>query len=406
MTPNSIAAKRPEPTTVSPAGKRRKSGEDHGLIPGLPDHIAQSSLSFVPPSTLYFVCNSWRRLIYSPSFPPFLSIYAVLFPSEAADSISVASFDPISSTWQFLPPLPPPSPDLPLRFLIRHPSFISRNLPVQSVSVAGNLVLLAATADQFLPALSCPLIFNPFTGKWSCGPPLITPRRWCAVGASRDTVYVASGIGSNYNQKVARSVEKWDLKSNNHRHMPFTKPQEPWTGWEKMGGLRDGKFSREAIDAVGWRGKLCMVNVNGDAAKDGIVFDVVRDAWEEMPAGMLMGWKGPAAAMDEETIFMVDESNGWLKRYDPVNDNWVGVIKGEALKGAQHIAAGGGRVCAARRVGKSITVVDVVAQPPKMWAVEAPAGYQVLSVHILPRMSRHDLLPPSSDSDSSSLSSS
>nr|GMD41298.1 F-box/kelch-repeat protein SKIP25-like [Ipomoea batatas] len=364
-------------TEASSAVKRRKNEHIHrDLIPGLPDHIAQTCLSSVHPSLLYSVCHSWRRLIYSPSFPPFLSIYAVF---SSSDSVGFASFDPISSAWQFLP-LPPPTAGL----LLSHPSFISRRLPVQSVAVAGNLVLLAATADKFLPALSRPLIFNPFTRKWTCGPPLSTPRRWCAAGVSGGAVYVASGIGSHYNHKVARSVEKWDLKSNDHRYFR----------WEKMGCLRDGKFSRDAIDAVGWRGKLCMVNVTGDAAKEGIIYDVKSDAWEEMPAGMLMGWRGPAAALDEETIYMVDESKGALKRYEPERDVWVEVTENQMLKGAQHITAGGGRVCVSCGGGEGIAVFDVVANPPSnMWVVDTPPGFQVLSVHILPRMSQNHFHP-------------
>ncbi|GFP81572.1 F-box/kelch-repeat protein skip25, partial [Phtheirospermum japonicum] len=92
------------------------------------------------------------------------------------------------------------------------------------------------------------------------------------------------------------------------------------------GEARDAKFSREAIDAVGWRGKLCMVNVKGAAAKEGIVYDVGRDAWEAMPAGMLAGWRGPAAAMEEETLYVVDERRGWLNRYDHVRDTWAEVV--------------------------------------------------------------------------------
>ncbi|XP_019172897.1 PREDICTED: F-box/kelch-repeat protein SKIP25-like [Ipomoea nil] len=381
---NPITATIAEAVTASSAVKRRKN-HHRDLIPGLPDHIAQTCLSSVHPSLLYSVCHSWRRLIYSPSFPPFLSIYAVF---SSSDSLAFASFDPISSAWKFLP-LPPPTAAL----LLRHPSFISRRLPVQSVAVAGNLVLLAATADKFLPALSRPLIFNPPTGKWTCGPQLSTPRRWCAAGASGRAVYVASGIGSHYNHKVARSVEKWDLKSNDP-HYFRRKPVESGWRWEKMGGLRDGKFSRDAIDAVGWRGKLCMVNVTGDAAKEGIIYDVGSDAWEEMPAGMLMGWRGPAAALDEETIYMVDESKGALRRYEPERDLWVEVTENQMLKGAQHITAGGGRVCVSCAGGEGIAVVDVVANPPSnMWVVDTPPGFQVLSVHILPRTNQNDFQP-------------
>ncbi|KAJ8555299.1 hypothetical protein K7X08_012795 [Anisodus acutangulus] len=372
-------------TAVTAAGAavkcRRKLHQHHqyqSLIPGLPDDIAQICLSRVQPLTLYSVCQSWRRLVYSPWVPPFLSIFSLLKPSKSSEnSVQFANFDPISAKWHLLPP---PPLDPPLRLLLRHPSFISRHLPIQSLSVSGNFVLLAATTDNLLPALSHPLVFNPLTSKWSYGPPLATPRRWCVAGACPSVVYVASGIGSHYNPEVARSVEKWDLTSR----------QKGWK-WEKMSCLKDGKFSREAIEAVGWKGKLCMVNVKGDAAKEGIIYDVRSDTWQEMPEGMLVGWRGPAAAMDEETIYTVDESKGALKKYDQGSDSWIEVLENEMLKGAQQMATAGGRVCVVSDGGgDGIVVVDVVAEPPRVVVVESPVGFQVLDVHILPRMSQLD----------------
>lgn len=197
-------------------------------------------------------------------------------------------------------------------------------------------------------------------------------------------MYVASGIGSNYNPEVARSVEKWDLKSNSCSHHDKNKG---WK-WEKMSGLKDGKFSREAIEAVGWRGKMCMVNVKGDAAKEGIIYDVGSDTWQEMPEGMLVGWRGPAAAMEEEVIYTVDESKGALRKYDPGSDSWIMILENDMLKGAQHMAAAAGRVCVVSDGGDGIVVVDVVAEPPRLMVVETPVGFQVLDVHILPRMNQ------------------
>ncbi|KAL0393819.1 UNVERIFIED_CONTAM: F-box/kelch-repeat protein SKIP25 [Sesamum latifolium] len=249
------------------------------LLPGLPDHVAQLCLSLVPPSLLFSICHSWRRLIYSPSFPPFLSLYALFLPT----GIQSISRIPYTS-----PPLIPycvngcPS-------LIRRrpsssaPSFVSRKFPIQAVVVSGNLVVLAATSDQFRPALSQPLVFNSLSQKWTHGPPLSAPRRWCVAGTCRGVVYVASGIGSHYDNDVARSVEKWDLSvQRHHQH------RRRWR-WEKIGSLRDCKFSREAIDAVGWKGKLCMVNVKGAAAKQGIIYNVESESWRRCRRGC---WRG------------------------------------------------------------------------------------------------------------------
>ncbi|PHU29002.1 F-box/kelch-repeat protein SKIP25 [Capsicum chinense] len=281
--------------------RRKKLHQYQSLIPGLPDDIAQICLSHVQPSTLYSVCHSWRRLVYSSSFPCFLSVYSLLKPSQSEkNSVDFANFDPVSAKWTLLPP-PPLNP--PLRILLRHPSFISRHLPIQS----------------------------------------------------------------------------WDMNRNNRNH-----------SWEKMNCLKDGKFSREAIEAVGWRGKLCMVNVKGDAAKEGIIYDVESDTWQEMPEGMLMGWRGPAAAMEEEIIYTVDESKGALRKYDHRRDCWLDILENEMLKGARHMAAAGGRVCVVSGGGEGIVVVDVVAELPRLVVVETPVGFQVLDVHILPRISQLD----------------
>lgn len=200
-------------------------------------------------------------------------------------------------------------------------------------------------------------------------------------------MFVASGIGSHYTPDVARSLEKWDLRKSSIHHRNNGKS---WK-WEKLESMRDGKFSREAIDAVGWRGKLCMVNVKGDSAKQGVIYDVATDDWSEMPEGMIAGWRGPAAAMDEETLYAVDESKGVLREYDAGSDGWEEILWEERLRGAEQMAAAGGRVCVVCGGGGRILVVDVVAKPVRLVReVSVPVGFQAVAVHVLPRMSRPD----------------
>ncbi|XP_052192212.1 F-box/kelch-repeat protein SKIP25-like [Diospyros lotus] len=376
-----------ERTSNSSSPTENDEDDESILLPGLPDHLAQLCLSTLHPSLLYAVCRPWRRLLYSPCCPPFFSLYALLSstsPASAANrqysnSVEFLSLDPVSSAWRQLPS--PPS-DPPLRLLHRHPSFISWNLPIQSVTASGRLVLIAATTDHFLPALSCPLVFDPLSNSnhWFSGPPLAAPRRWCAAGSIGGAVYVASGVGSHYQGDVARSVEKWNMNMKD----------KEWF-WEKMAGLKDGRFSREAVAAIGYRGKLCMVNVKGNAIKQGGVYNVAVNQWEDMPEGMLAGWNGPAAAtMDGgEEMYVVDEANGVLSKYDPNNDTWEMLVESaEHLKGAEQIAAGRGRVCVVCANGRQIVVVDVVARPTRTWVVNPPLGMEVISVHILPRMNQ------------------
>ncbi|KAK7407032.1 hypothetical protein VNO78_08672 [Psophocarpus tetragonolobus] len=353
--------------TSKESWKRHKQEQEQPLIPGLPDHIAQLCLSPIQPCVLFSISHSWRRLIYSPSFPPFLSLYAILSPHNSHSHIHFHTFDPISNTWQPLPPHPP----LRHHLLLRHPSFLSRSLTVQSVSAAGRLVLLAGTTHNLSPALPRPLVFHPLSKSWSFGPTLSSPRRWCALGSLGPTVYVASGIGAHFSIDVARSLQKWDL-----RH------QSPV--WENKTDLKDGRFSREAIDAVGWRDQICMVNVKGDAAKEGAVYDVAQDLWKEMPQGMLSGWRGPVAALDEQVLYVVDEAKAVLRRYVPEEDAWEDILHHHTLKGAQQIVAKRAKLCVVSASG--ISLLDLAASPPRIIPIPLPQGFHPVAVHVLPRM--------------------
>ncbi|CAM8988473.1 unnamed protein product [Rhodiola kirilowii] len=384
----------PDPDAVAGTSIKRRRLTQHQvnfnvqeevLIPGLPDHIAQICLSSVHPSVLYSVSRSWRSLISSPSFQPYLSLYALLSPAESngdvkrlsmedtgKKSVEFFSFDPIMCKWTQLPPRP-----RAIRFTVQHRSFLSLNLPIQSVSVAGKLVVVAATDPVMLPALDSPLIFDPAQRSWTYGPEMAHPRRWCAAGSANESVYVASGVGSQFKTSVARSVERWRFGGESERKRKRR--------WEKMRTMKDARLSREAVEAVGCRGKLYMVNVKGNAAKEGFVYNTVRDEWEEMKVGMLGGWRGPAAAMDEEEIFMVDERRGVLMRYEWERDAWSEVVESDKLKGAEQMAAAGGRVCVVGG-GGGIVVVNVVCGTPSVWVVETPSGLRANTVHVLPRM--------------------
>lgn len=178
-----------------------------------------------------------------------------------------------------------------------------------------------------------------------------------------------------YHRDVARSLERWDMSKN-----------ETMWNWETMASLKDGRFSREATEAVGYRGKLCMVNIKGKAVKEGAVYNVVMDQWEAMPRGMLHGWNGPAT-VDDDVMYVVDQERGSLRKYDADNDRWEETIEPlEHLIGAEHISAGQGKVCAVSADGGKIVVVDVLTRPPKVWMVNPPLGMEVIAVHVLPRM--------------------
>ncbi|KAK3131251.1 hypothetical protein QOZ80_6BG0504080 [Eleusine coracana subsp. coracana] len=373
----------PWAVTAKPAAE-----ESQPLLPGLPDHLAQLCLSPLPPKLVHAVCRPWRRLLYSPCFPPFLSLYAVLDDASAtstgngsSSSVSFAAYDTLSGRWEELPPPPLPSPPPQLW----HPSFLSRRLPLQTVAASGRLVLVAGSTHALCPALARPVVFDPVTPRWRLGPEFpFAPRRWCAAGAARGRVFVAGGVGAGYDATDARAGATWD---------PVAVASAGAGGWESLPPLKDGRFSRDAAEAVCSGGKVCMVSLRTRGAKEGAVFDLGTGRWEDMPPGMLAGWAGPSAASGEEAIFVVDEERGALIAYDWARDRWNTVIESERLKGAAEITAGGGRVCVAVNGGDKVIVVDVIssAKPPPrkmMWEVAAPAGKRVVALHVLPRMTR------------------
>lgn len=98
--------------------------------------------------------------------------------------------------------------------------------------------------------------------------------------------------------------------------------------------------------------------------------------------------------MEEETLYSVDERNGTVRIYNEEEREWrkVTVVESgeEMLKGAQQVTAVAGKLCVVTVDGR-IVVVDVVAEPAKIWTVENPEGLEPVSVHVLPRMSRFNI---------------
>ncbi|XP_057522487.1 F-box/kelch-repeat protein SKIP25-like [Amaranthus tricolor] len=135
-------------------------------------------------------------------------------PQQILTPICFTSFDSISSQWESLPPPPPP-----LSLLLRHPPFISRDLPVQSVAVGDKLAVVAGTTQHLAPALPKPLIFDPSTRIWTYDPSISVPRRWCVTRSLNGSLYIASGVGSHFSTDTARSVEKWNPSANNRKNL-------------------------------------------------------------------------------------------------------------------------------------------------------------------------------------------
>lgn len=361
------------------AMKKHGHEEEHTdlLLPGLPDHLAQLCLSLVPPTLLAAVSRRWRRLLYTPSFPPFLALYALLesdpLTPSTQHSLGLSCYDPISRRWSELPP-PPADVSSSLRsLLLRHPSFIARPIPVQSVAAGDHLVVVAGSTKNLRPALRRPIAFDPRSRKWCLGPKFHRPRRWCAAGGADGAVFISGGVSNSYSSDVAKSACLWDPMSS--------KP-----AWRPAAQLKEGhRFSREPVEAVHSAGRVCITS----SAKDGAIYEIGADRWVEMPAHLQSGWSGQATSDGGGAIYVVDEMRGELKEFEWERDTWTVVMRSERLKGTVRLAAGGGKVCAAVNGGASVLVVDVgsTRRRGKTWEVEPPEGKKVIGLHVLPRTS-------------------
>ncbi|PQM36946.1 F-box/kelch-repeat protein SKIP25 [Prunus yedoensis var. nudiflora] len=213
-------------------------------LPGLPNHLAQLCLAKINPSILFSVCHSWRRLIYSPSFPPFFSLYALLSPPpdhNPNSPIQFSSLDPISNTWTSLPS--PPSDLLSTSSTATRPSSLE-NSPSRRCPSPAALSSSPPPTTNSNPRCLVLLCSNHCPTSGPSAPRC--PSR--AVGVLPELcggkVYVASGMGTTYRGDVARSMEEWDMRR-----------KEVSVSWVKKAGLKDGRFSREAVEAIGYRGE-------------------------------------------------------------------------------------------------------------------------------------------------------
>ncbi|WVY93044.1 hypothetical protein V8G54_032132 [Vigna mungo] len=158
--------------------RRKRQEQEHVLIAGLPDHIAQLCLS------------------------------SILSPPKSHFFIEFHTFDPISHTWRILPRHPH------LRHLLRHPSFLSRSLFVQSSTP------LAALSSSLPQRTSLPR-----PAKTHHIPP---PLRHLVIRAharhaaalvraqrAQARRLLRQQHRAHFSIHVARSLEKWDVQSPN-----------------------------------------------------------------------------------------------------------------------------------------------------------------------------------------------
>ena len=356
------------------------------LFPGLPEHLAMECLARVPLATLQGASKAWQKLIYDSYFqslrtqvgsPELKWIYTLVQTKDM--SFKWRAYDPLSSRWHELPPVPHP-----MEFQLSNPGCIGVSYTVQCVSTRNRLVMLAGMKVRndgqarvtLEPALDHPLIFDTCTSVWKRGAPFRVPRKWCVCGAVDEKVFVASGSGKDWDRDLSKSVEVYDLDKDS---------------WQALENLSSSKFSGEAMHAVTVGDKLCFVSGRGVFAKEGAVYDIAKGSWTDMPPGLRGGWRESCVAVDGRMYMLEAGSMGRLKVYVPETDEWEVALVDSRLQNLEISVGTTGKIVGivtgrnVYREGSLLRVVDVTSEVPKIFDIPVHDG-NVVSVHILSMM--------------------
>lgn len=345
------------------------------LIPGLPDEIAEQCLLLLPFPDLAVarsVSTAWKRAISSPSFvksredlelsQPYILVFAFRNPTAR---MQWQAFDPRSRRWIVLPPMPCDSPVCPK-------GFACAAIPRQ-----GALFVLGGMRSDTETPLRTLVTYRAATNSWAVGPPMPTARSFFAAGSIDGKVFAAGGADAGPSGTLV-SVECYDTERGR---------------WGKVANMRRGLarydaavIGRKLFVTEGWSWPFSF-------SPRGAVYDVDRDTWEEMSAGMKEGWTGWSAVVEDRLFVVSEHGDCKVKVYSPVEDAWRYVV-GEGvprqlkkpyvvcgLDGCIFVVAGGldvgiGRV--ERRQGGVWTIDWKVVVGPTAFENFAPSDPQVL----------------------------
>ncbi|XP_028790097.1 F-box/kelch-repeat protein At1g15670-like [Neltuma alba] len=203
------------------------SGQMHSpdLIPDLPHDLALECLSRLHFSVYPLasrVSPHWRHLLHSHFFyrhrkksgrtRNLACLIQALPPQYLAQDLKLTSsppygitvFDPLSLTWERLPPVP----DFPL------------GLPLfcQTASSRGKLVLMGGWDPVSYQPLTDVFVYDFRTSQWRRGKEMPSRRSFFAIGSCGDRVYVAGGHDENKNALKTASV--YDVVENEWSELP------------------------------------------------------------------------------------------------------------------------------------------------------------------------------------------
>ncbi|KAF9612866.1 hypothetical protein IFM89_004282 [Coptis chinensis] len=271
--------------------------EYEALIPGLPDEVAEHCLLYLPypyQSLVRSVSSSWNKTITHPAFLlskkktlsslslPYIFVFS--FQKSTPSNFQWQAFDPKSSRWFILPPMPV------------YPRGFACTSRQGTLYVLGGRV--SDTEESTL------ITYSTTTNKWSLAKPMLRPRSFFAAGCIGSKIFAAGGSEEDV---VLSSMECYDSNSDT-----WTPVANMHSGLARYDAAVIGK---KMYVTEGWTWPFSF-------SPRGWVYDAELNSWEEMRLGMREGWTGISVVLDDRLFVISEHGDCKVKYYVPEDDTW------------------------------------------------------------------------------------
>lgn len=343
--------------------------ESPRLIPSLPDEISVQILARLPRISylnMKLVSRSWKASVTSHEVYQLrkelgtTEEWLYILTKIEEDKLIWYALDPLSKTWQRLPPMPNVvyeeesrrglsglwmwnmvGSSIKIADVIR--GWLGRKDSLDRMPFCGCATgavdgcLYVVGGFSRASAVRCVWRYDPCENAWSEVTSLTVGRAYCKTGVLNNKLYVVGGVSRGRGGLTPlQSAEMFDPRMGiwtTVPSMPFSKAQVLPTAF-----LAD-MLKPIATGMTSYQGRLCVpqslyswpffVDVGGE------IFDPETNLWVEMPHGMGEGWPARQAGtklsvvVDGE-LYALDPSSsldsGKIKIYDSQEDAWKVII--------------------------------------------------------------------------------
>ncbi|PIN26864.1 hypothetical protein CDL12_00357 [Handroanthus impetiginosus] len=269
------------------------------LITNLPDDVSHQILARVPRfhyPYLSLVSKSWRFTVNSPEI---FRTRSLLRTTQVSLYLSLR----IGSTFNWYSEQ---NPQNSKRTVVPLP-YIPQNPVGSSVLAVGPKIYVIGGSINDIPSYNI-WVFDCRFNKWEMGPKMKVAREFSVAGEWNGKIYVVGGCNVDNWVRSINWAEVFDPKTESWAAVPCA--IELRDKWMHAGAMIGSKFY-----AMADRG--------------GVVYDVTRGEWGNVPKRLDLGWRGRAAVVDN--VLYCYDYMGKIRGYDVEEDVWKelrGVDKG------------------------------------------------------------------------------